>query len=155
MKIATISKNDCVNSITGFTLAIYFQGCDHYCKGCFSQKTWKWEDGEDWDFEDIKELILESRHKNISLLGGDPLYSKNREDTIKLIDWIKDNTEKEIYLWTGYKMDRVSQWLDITKIDYLIDGKFEEDKKSLKLKLRGSVNQCVYNRGIEMNRRDL
>ena len=32
----------------------------------------------------------------------------------------------------------------LSSIDYLIDGRYEYDKKDLKLKMRGSSNQNVY-----------
>ena len=34
----------------------------------------------------------------------------------------------------------------LSSINYLIDGRYEEDKKDLKLKMRGSSNQNVYRR---------
>ena len=32
----------------------------------------------------------------------------------------------------------------LSNIDYLIDGKFEEDKKDVRLRLRGSSNQRIW-----------
>ena len=34
--------------------------------------------------------------------------------------------------------------LELSYIDYLIDGKFEEDKKDVRLRLRGSSNQKIW-----------
>ena len=34
----------------------------------------------------------------------------------------------------------------LSSVDYLIDGRYEDDKKDLKLKMRGSSNQNVYQR---------
>ncbi|MCI6152304.1 anaerobic ribonucleoside-triphosphate reductase activating protein [Fusobacterium perfoetens] len=150
MKIISIVENDPINSMTGFTLTFYFAGCDHYCKGCFSQNTWDYESGQEYEIEDIKELILNSRWKNVTFLGGDPFYFKNREEVIELIYFIKKNTSKNIYLWTGYTIEEIQEWIDPSIIDYLIEGRFEIDRKDLRLKLRGSSNQRVFHKGIEM-----
>lgn len=150
MKIISVVENDPINSMTGFTLTFYFAGCDHYCKGCFSQNTWDYESGQEYEMEDIKELILNSRWKNVTFLGGDPLYFKNREEVIELIHFIKEKTNKNIYLWTGYTIEEMKEWIDPSIIDYLIEGRFEIDKKDLRLKLRGSSNQRVFHKGIEM-----
>ena len=66
MKIISVVENDPINSMTGFTLTFYFAGCDHYCKGCFSQNTWDYESGQEDEMEEIKELILNSRWKNVN-----------------------------------------------------------------------------------------
>ena len=151
MKIISIVNNDPVNSMTGYTMTLYFAGCSHKCPGCFSKNTWNYDAGKEYTMEEIKKLILESRWKNVTFLGGDPLYHKNRDDVIELIHFIKEKTNKNIYLWTGYLKEEVENWLDITMIDYLIEGKFEIEKKDLRLKLRGSSNQRVFSKGILTN----
>ena len=150
MKIISIVENDPVNSMTGFTLTIYFAGCNHYCKGCFSQHTWDYNNGQEYSLEDIKNLILNSKWKNVTFLGGDPLFDKNRNEVLELIRFIKAKTNKNIYLWTGYLKEEVEQWLDIKMIDYLIDGPFILEKKDLRLKLRGSSNQRIFNKGKQI-----
>ena len=146
----SIVENDPVNSMTGFTLTFYFAGCSHKCKGCFSKNTWNYNNGTDYNLETIERMILNSRWKNVTFLGGDPLYRKNREEIIELIHFIKEKTNKKIYLWTGYLKEDVEKWIDIKLIDYLIDGKFNIDKKDLRLKLRGSSNQRIFKNGIEI-----
>ena len=79
MKIISIVENDPVNSMTGFTLTFYFAGCSHGCKGCFSKNTWNYDSGTDYTLETIKNMILNSIWKNVTFLGGDPLFEKNRE----------------------------------------------------------------------------
>lgn len=151
MRIISIVNNDPVNSMTGYTLTIYFAGCSHKCPGCFSKNTWDYNAGKEYSVDEIKEIILKSRWKNITFLGGDPLYYENRDKVIEHIHFIKENTDKNIYLWTGYLKEEVEKWIDASLIDYLIDGKFEIDKKDLRLKLRGSSNQRVFHNGVLMN----
>ena len=62
---------------------------------------------------------------------------------------LKKEVDKPIWVWTGYTLeqllsDEFSKEI-LTYIDVLIDGQFEEDKKDLMLKHRGSSNQRVIN----------
>jgi anaerobic ribonucleoside-triphosphate reductase activating protein len=146
MRIFNINYNDPVNSVTGFTLSIWFQFCEHRCNGCYSPQTWGDGGYEITDIE-LKDVILNSKWNNVSLIGGDPFHLYNREEVVKLIEWIKLNTNKTLYVWTGYLKEDVDKWVDCKYIDYLIDGKFEKDKLDLRLLLRSSINQKIYKNG--------
>ena len=149
MKFSKIKDNDIANGL-GITMSFWTQGCPHHCKGCFNKETWNFEDGEEFTQEDLK-YIIENINKNnikrdLSILGGEPLCPQNVEGVITLCKEFKRHyPEKLIYLWTGYTIENFD---DIQKeilnyIDILIDGKFEEDRKNLSIKLRGSSNQRV------------
>ena len=75
---------------------------------------------------------------------------KNYEEVIELIHFIKEKTNKKIYLWTGYLKENVEKWINVKLIDYLIDGKFDFDKKDLRLKLRSSSNQRIFKNRFEL-----
>ena len=147
MQINSIVKNDAVNSITGFTLSLWYQHCPHRCSGCYNQSTWSKEGGEYYSLDDIKEIILNSNHKNVSLLGGEPFSELNRDEVIELVKWIKSETNKTLYVWSGYVKEEIEIWLDVKLIDYLIDGKFEKDNLNLKLIMRSSNNQRIFKNG--------
>ena len=147
MKIAQIKYNDPQNSITGFTLSLWYQHCPHRCSGCYNQSTWSKEGGEYYSLDDIKEIILNSNHKNVSLLGGEPFSKLNRDEVIELVKWIKSETNKTLYVWSGYVKEEIEIWLDVKLIDYLIDGKFEKDNLNLKLIMRSSNNQRIFKNG--------
>ena len=155
MKIAQIKYNDPQNSITGFTLSLWFQHCPHRCFGCYNQSTWSKEGGTFYSLEDVKELITKSRHKNVSLLGGEPLSELNRGEVVELIKWTKSNTNKTLYVWSGYVKEEIDEWIDVELIDYLIDGKFEKDKLNLKLVMRSSENQRIFKNGKLILDKDL
>lgn len=149
MRFSKIKDNDIANGL-GITMSFWTQGCPHHCKGCFNKETWNFEDGEEFTQEDLK-YIIESINKNnikrdLSILGGEPLCPQNVEGVITLCkEFRRHYPEKLIYLWTGYTIENFD---DIQKeilnyIDILIDGKFEEDRKNLSIKLRGSSNQRV------------
>lgn len=150
MRIISICKNDAVNSITGFTYSIFFSGCNHHCDGCFSPQTWNYDNGKEYSVEELFNNIKNSRHNNVSLIGGDPFYIKNRIQVIELIKLIKEKTNKKVYVWTGYLADEVSKWIDLNLIDYLIDGKFDINKRDIRLPLRGSKNQRIFKNGIDV-----
>lgn len=150
MRIISICKNDAVNSITGFTYSIFFSGCNHHCYGCFSPQTWNYDNGKEYSVEELFNNIKNSRHNNVSLIGGDPFYIKNRIQVIELIKLIKEKTNKKVYVWTGYLADEVSKWIDLNLIDYLIDGKFDINKRDIRLPLRGSKNQRIFKNGIDV-----
>lgn len=149
MRFSKIKDNDIANGL-GITMSFWTQGCPHHCKGCFNKETWNFEDGEEFTQEDLK-YIIENINKNnikrdLSILGGEPLCPQNVEGVITLCKEFKRHyPEKLIYLWTGYTIENFD---DIQKeilnyIDILVDGKFEEDRKNLSIKLRGSSNQRV------------
>lgn len=152
MKIISENKNDSTNSITGFTYSIFFSGCSHRCEGCFSPQTWDYNDGKEISVEELIDKIKASRHKNVSFIGGDPFYPKNREELIKVIKWVKENTNKKVYVWTGYEAEEVQEWIDLKLIDYLIEGKFLLDKRDIRLTLRGSSNQRIFKNGIDITK---
>lgn len=150
MRLISIMKNDSVNSITGFSFTIYVSGCQHQCKGCFSPQTWDYTKGDEYSVGEVFEMIQNSRHKNVSIIGGDPFNIFYRNETVELIKMIKEKTNKKVYVWTGYTKDVVDSFIDTSIIDYLIDGKFEIDKRDIRLVLRGSSNQRIYNNGIDI-----
>ncbi len=149
MRFSKIKDNDIANGL-GITMSFWTQGCPHKCKGCFNKETWEYNSGKEFTHEDLNYILTNINKNNInrdfSILGGEPLCPENVEGVINLCKEFKYNyPEKIIYLWTGYTIEKFNsiqkQILDY--IDVLVDGKFEEDKKNLSIKLRGSYNQRV------------
>jgi anaerobic ribonucleoside-triphosphate reductase activating protein len=50
---------------------------------------------------------------------------------------------KTVWVWTGYNWEDVASDLADSKVDVLVDGRFVEALKDLRLKYRGSSNQRV------------
>ena len=155
MRIAFFVDNDSVNSLTGFKTSIYTQGCNHFCKGCFSKQTWDINGGKEINYEYVWDIIKNSKCHNVSILGGDLFHPINRQISINLIYTIKQNTNKTLYVWTGYSKEEVEQWLDISLIDFLITDKFEVENKNLKILLRGSTNQRIFCNGIQKTDKEI
>ena len=92
--------------------------------------------------------------EGLSLLGGEPLEPKNQEGLLPLVKDIKEKfPDKNIWCYTGFDFEKdvmgeMAQKSETTRellkyIDVIVDGKFEEDKKDLKLQFRGSSNQRI------------
>lgn len=159
MRYAKVRKQDISNG-PGFRVSIFTQGCSHHCYNCFNQETWNFNNGFSWNDEKknkVLDLCDENFIEGLSILGGDPmcLFSlKNFDESRDLLKLCKEFKErfpqKTIWLWTGYtfeellddnimNVDEVKELLQY--LDVIVDGLFEEDKKVLNLKWRGSTNQ--------------
>lgn len=149
MRIAGINKNDMVNCDDGVCVSVWMQGCPHHCKGCHNPETWDFNGGKEVDRQKFANEVAEAINANgikrhLSILGGEPLAPQNIEDTIYIIDCVKSKfPEIKVYLWTGYVIEELKESKILEKIDVLIDGKYDEAKRDLSHKLKGSSNQRV------------
>jgi anaerobic ribonucleoside-triphosphate reductase activating protein len=146
MNYSQIRSLDIANG-KGCRIAIFCSGCTNRCVNCFQPETWDFSYGKEFT-EDTLNSILELAKPNyiagLSCLGGEPLHPKNREEMLKLTRKFKEAyPEKDIWLWTGYLFEDIKDLLPGSGIDVLIDGKFVEELKDLRLKYRGSSNQRV------------
>lgn len=143
----TIKPLDVANG-KGISCSIFFQGCSHHCKNCFNQETWSFKGGKEFNEKEQEEFIKNANKSvvsSISILGGDPLQ-QDSEDLYNFLKRLKEEVNKPIFLWTGYIYEEIpKQYLPSVYdfVDVLIDGRFEEDKKNLMLRYRGSSNQRV------------
>ena len=131
----------------GVRVSLFVSGCRNRCPGCFQPETWNFEYGQEFTSETMLELLRLLEDPNItglSILGGDPFESENSETVYHICKKVKERfPEKSIWVWTGYSIEDVWEEQALKYIDVLIDGKFEQDKKDLRLKWRGSSNQRV------------
>ena len=152
MKYANIKFNDIAN-IYGICVSLYTQGCPHHCNGCHNPETWDYNSGKDFTQETI-DLIIDSLNKNgihrdLCILGGEPLIVENIDMLKSLLDQVKiklPNTK--IYVWTGYTWEELMKNQLIKQnilplIDILIDGRFILKKRDITLHMRGSDNQRI------------
>lgn len=149
MRYAQIRDMDIVNG-KGIGASIFFQGCSHRCKGCFNSSTWDFNGGKEWTKEIEDEFIEICQREyidHVSLLGGECL-DQPIDELITLLNRVKTEVGKPIWLWTGYTLDEIKKSKNkesiLKFIDYLIDGRFIDDEKDLNLKFRGSINQRIY-----------
>lgn len=176
MRYASIRDMDISNG-QGLGVSLFVQGCYFHCKNCFNSETWDFQGGKEWTNE-IKEKFLKLIDRDyierVTILGGEPLVDQNVEDVFDLVKEIREKfPNKKIWIYTGYKWnsilypvvtddfnlerDRILQIRrDILNyIDVLVDEKFEDDKKDLTLKWKGSTNQHVIDVKRSLNERKI
>lgn len=153
MRYAGIINNDVVN---GYDVCVSFwcQGCPFHCEGCHNKHTWDFDGGfQKNDDELIKDVIERINrngiHRNLSILGGEPLCEQNAPFVASLIKEVKKVYPKiEIYIWTGYEFEnllRPSKTLlsILRQTNIIVDGKFEIEHRDISLPFRGSSNQRI------------
>lgn len=144
MKILKI-ENDCENKGEGLRTVIHIAGCWHFCTGCVETPSWNKDHGKEMSIDEII-YEIELADRDVTIAGGDPL-SFQYEDTLKLVKAIKERTTKNIWLYTGFKIEEVEhgRHLILDYIDVLVDGKFNINKQDSNLKYRRSSNQRILN----------
>ncbi|MEN8078060.1 anaerobic ribonucleoside-triphosphate reductase activating protein [Clostridioides difficile] len=149
MNYAKIRKLDVTNG-PGVRTTLFVSGCTHDCEGCFNKEQQDFKYGNEFTKETEDEFIeyTKSRQiKGVNILGGEPMQQIMDNTLLNLLKRIKSETNKPIWLWSGYKFEEIinnPKRLEILKeVDVLVDGKFEMDKRDIMLKYRGSSNQRV------------
>ncbi len=149
MKYAQIRDFDISNG-PGIRATLFVAGCTHNCKGCFNKEYQDFNYGTEWNprvEQEFLDMIKNDRIDGVNILGGEPLQQTMDNNLASLLSRIKLETNKPIWLWTGYLLEDAINYSKVVSIlenvDVLIDGKFQEDKKDLGLFYRGSSNQRV------------
>lgn len=146
MNYNKIRKMDISNG-PGVRVSIFVQGCTFNCKNCFNPETHDFNRGKEFTTEEVEKLIdLCSKDyiRGLSILGGEPLHPRNRESVTMLAEYFKYKLpEKDLWLWSGFQYEDLKD-LEIMKyLDVLVDGRFQEENKDIRLKYCGSSNQRV------------
>ena len=156
MNYADIKKIDVANG-EGVRVSVFVSGCNHHCKVCFNQCAWDFNYGKEFSEKEEQQIIEYMNHdyiSGLSLLGGEPLEPKNQEGLLPLVKKVKEKfPDKNIWCYTGFDFEKdvvgkMAKNNETTRellkyIDVIVDGKFEEDKRDLKLQFRGSSNQKI------------
>ena len=146
MRYNTIRQLDIANG-PGVRVSIFVQGCTFNCPGCFNTVARDFDGGKEFTDQTMDlliELVKPDHISGISILGGEPLHPRNRSAVLALVRKFKEvYPEKTIWLWTGYLIEDVFEDLVDTEIDVIVDGRFVEDLKDMRLRYRGSSNQRV------------
>jgi anaerobic ribonucleoside-triphosphate reductase activating protein len=158
MRYAGIIKND-FSAAPGTSVTFFTQGCPHRCEGCHNPETWDFEGGEEVTHDTILEVIeaitANGLHRNLCIMGGEPLCPENQFLTNLIINAVKEKLpDTKIYLWTGYYLEdldmsnnRIKSILE--QVDCLIDGPYDKTKRDVSLFMRGSSNQRILYKGTD------
>jgi len=139
-----------INEGPGMRAAIFISGCRHYCKGCFSPKTWSFDYGEPFTLEREAEIIHDIKHNpllsGLTILGGDPFFSA--AEVCGFIDrLVAEAGHLSIWIYTGYTLEELiehpgsPEYELLRRCEVLVDGRFVEELRDPSLLYRGSSNQ--------------
>lgn len=149
MNYAKIRKFDVSNG-PGVRATLFVSGCTNNCAGCFNKDLQDFNYGNKWTKEVEDEFINQIKNPNVvgvNILGGEPMDQIKDKCLPNLLKRIKEETNKSIWLWSGYIYEDIincSKKSEILSyVDVLVDGRFELDKRNISLKYRGSWNQRV------------
>ena len=156
MNYAEIKTCDIANG-EGVRTSLFVSGCTHHCKGCFNEMTWDFQYGKPFDAS-VEEYLLKELAPayvaGLTLLGGEPFEPMNQRGLLRFLEKVKVKyPQKSIWCYTGYLYDTelckggraycecTDRMLEL--IDVLVDGRFVEAQKDIRLKFRGSANQRI------------
>lgn len=162
MYYGNIKKFDIANG-EGIRTSLFVSGCTNRCKNCFQPETWDFCYGRPFT-EDVWEEIFDSMKiasvRGLTVLGGEPMEVENQKALLPFLREFKDRfPDKDLWLFTGNLYEELTdpnlhhpKMIEETKellslVDIMVDGRFEEEKKRLGLRFRGSENQRI----IDMN----
>lgn len=148
IRLAGITNDSIVDGI-GLRLTIFCQGCNKHphCKDCHNPQTWSENGGEEYNIDDIINIIKKNPLLDgITFSGGEPF-----DQPKPLITLAKKVHDLNLTVWSfsGWTLDELlkTENKDIIEllhnIDVLVDGKFIPEEKDLSLSFRGSSNQSI------------
>lgn len=148
MKYAQIRKYDIANGV-GIRTSVFFSGCTHNCFNCFNKDYQDFAFGNEFTQRQIDEIISymsQDEIAGLTILGGEPLQ-QDYEDMIDFLKQVRNTTKKSIWIYSGYTFEEISKCDKkievISYCDVLVDGRYEEKLRNLRLKFRGSSNQRI------------
>ena len=129
---------------TGLRTSLYCAGCENCCPGCHNPQSWDEQGGTPIAVDELFRLIVDA-DMNVTFTGGDPML--HPEGFIALAQMIKQQTDKTIWCYTGYRFESlllhpVRRAL-LELCDVLVDGRYVEAERDLSLHFRGSRNQRI------------
>ena len=129
----------------GLRTSIYCAGCRHHCPGCHNPQSWDIGNGTWRTVDELLEIVKSDTLANVAVSGGYPFYQV--EAFTELARRIKEETDKNIWCWTGFTIEeiRASERLSmmLPYIDTLVDGPFILEQRDTTLLFRGSPNQRI------------
>ncbi len=157
MNYAEIKRTDIANG-EGVRVSLFVSGCRRHCKNCFNQIAWDFDYGNPFT-EEVEESIIESLSpgyiRGLTLLGGDPFEPENQRALVPFLEKVRARLpQKDIWCFTGYTFSPDGHIREkqadcevtakfLSMLDVLVDGRFVEELKDIRLIFRGSSNQRV------------
>lgn len=155
MHYGNIKTLDIANG-EGIRTSLFVSGCRNHCEHCFQPETWSFSYGKPFTRETEDEILsslVPEYVDGLTLLGGEPFEPENQRVLAPFLARVREEyPEKSIWCYSGYTLEelmgeghpRCEATEEMLKgIDVLVDGRFVEALKNMKLRFRGSENQRV------------
>jgi len=165
MNYGEIKNCDIANG-EGVRVTLFVSGCTNRCPGCFQPQTWDFSYGEPFtgETEDrILDMLAPDYINGLTLLGGDPFEPENQRALLPFLRRVRERYPmKNIWAFSGFTWEELHtggshprcEVTDkmLSHIDVLVDGRFVEALKDIRLRFRGSSNQRIIdvNRSLEV-----
>tara|TARA_B110000003_G_C16600856_1_gene515554 strand:- start:264 stop:845 length:582 start_codon:yes stop_codon:yes gene_type:complete len=127
----------------GLRFVIWVQGCTLACKGCWNKNFWPKEGGNNRSIESLVTQISTTESiEGITILGGEPL--EQPEAVLDLINSVQ-RLNLSIFLYSGFETHELNstQKKCIEASDIVVLGRYDEQKRNINLRWRGSSNQVL------------
>ena len=149
IKVAGIVDESIVDG-PGIRFVVFVQGCKHKCEGCHNSHTQDFSSGGEYmSVSSLVERIKENPLLDgVTLSGGEPF---EQADVVSVLAKRLKELDYNIITYSGFTYEDIkrkgkenSSWSDLLEnTDILIDGRFEIQKRNLRLNFRGSENQRI------------
>ena len=155
MNYSLIRPCDIANG-PGVRVSLFVSGCTHHCPGCFQPETWNFDYGQPFIWKTQQQIVslLRPNHiEGLTILGGEPLEPGNQRELLPFVETVRrEYPDKTIWVYSGFTLEELLNRTGehgaateslLSQLDILVDGRFIEAKKDLRLKFCGSSNQRI------------
>lgn len=146
MRYHNITTDDMLNG-DGLRTVLWVAGCTHRCRGCHNPITWDVDGGIPFDEAaetELFEKLAPDYISGITFSGGDPLHPNNRAEVTRICKRVREDfPQKDVWLYTGFTFEEISDLEIVPLLDVIVDGRFILEQLDAKLHWKGSANQRV------------
>lgn len=144
LRVLDIIEETMVDGV-GLRTSIYFAGCGHKCDGCHNPQSWDFNGGKEYTIDELLDIIKSDLFADVTFSGGDPFFQVGA--ATELARRIKEETDKTLWVYTGYTIEKIIQTRYLSRmlpyIDVLVDGPFVKELRNTDLAFKGSSNQRI------------
>ncbi len=157
MNYGNIKPRDIADGV-GVRVTLFVSGCRNHCPNCFQPETWAFDYGKPFTKE-TEDYILDQLAPGfvdgLTLLGGEPMEQENQRGLVPFLRRVRSELpDKSIWCYSGFTWEELTgatparcrcETTDemLSLLDVLVDGRFVEELKDLRLRFRGSANQRI------------
>lgn len=155
MNYCNIKPRDIADGI-GVRVTLFVSGCRNHCPNCFQPETWDFSYGKPFTAETeayLLEQLSPDYVAGLTLLGGEPFEQENQRGLLPFLKRVRRELPgKTIWAYSGFTWEELTGAVParcrcevtdemLSQLDVLVDGRFVEELKDIRLHFRGSSNQ--------------